>query len=136
MKTGGRRHVSPPTERKDGDMDEKLMGEGLTIAPGVIETIVSLAVSQIEGVAQVGAPSLSDSFISALNRKHPAQGIVILADDDEQITVTVHVQVFYGYRLPEVADSIRLVVADTLAGQAGIDVAAVDVFIDGIQFPK
>jgi uncharacterized alkaline shock family protein YloU len=117
-------------------MDEKLMNEGLSIAPGVVETIVSLAVAQVDGVAQVGAPRLSRSFIPALSRRHPAQGILIMADDDERITVAVHVQVFYGYRLQEVAEKIRLAVAGTLSGQVGIEVAAVDVSVDGIQFPE
>jgi uncharacterized alkaline shock family protein YloU len=117
-------------------MDEKHMSEGLTIAPGVVETIVSLAVSQVEGVAQVGAPGLSESVISVLNKKHPAQGILITADENDAITVTVHVRIFYGYRLQEVADIIRVVVTDTLAGQVGIEATSVDVFIDGIEFPK
>jgi uncharacterized alkaline shock family protein YloU len=117
-------------------MDEKHMSEGLTIAPGVVETIVSLAVSQIAGVAQVGAPGLSESFISALSKKHPAQGILITAEEDATITVTVHVQIFYGYRLQEVAENIRAIVVDTLEGQVGIHADAVDVFVDGIQFPE
>jgi uncharacterized alkaline shock family protein YloU len=116
--------------------DGKLMSEGLTIAPGVVETIVSLAVSQIDGVAQVGAPSLSGAFISVLSKKHPAQGILIMADDDGKITVAVHVQIFYGYRLHEVAENIRSAVVDTLAGQVGITATAVDVYVDGIQFPE
>ena len=37
-------------------MEEKLNVDGLTIAPGVVETILSLAISQIEGVAVIGAP--------------------------------------------------------------------------------
>jgi uncharacterized alkaline shock family protein YloU len=117
-------------------MDEKLISEGLIVAPGVIETMVSLAVAQVNGVARVGAPRLSSSFISALSKRHPAQGIIILADDDGQITVTVRVHIFYGYRLQEVAEQIRLAVADTLFGQVGIEVFAVDVCVDGIQFPE
>jgi uncharacterized alkaline shock family protein YloU len=116
-------------------MDEKHMSEGLTIAPGVVETIVSLAVSQVEGVAQVGAPGFSESFISALSKKHPAQGILITADDHDSITITVNEPIYYGYRLQEVADKIRVIVVDTLDGQVGIKADAVDVFIDGIQFP-
>jgi uncharacterized alkaline shock family protein YloU len=117
-------------------MDEKLMDEGLIIAPGVVETIVSLAVAQVDGVAQVGVPSLSNSFISVLNKRHPAQGIIIMADDDGQIIVTVRVHLFYGYRLQEVAENVRLAVIDTLLGQVGIEAAAVDVCVDGIEFPK
>jgi uncharacterized alkaline shock family protein YloU len=112
------------------------MNEGLTIAPGVIETILSLSVAQVDGIAQVGSSRLSRGFISALGKKHPAQGIILLADDDGGITVAVHVQIFYGYRLQEVAEKVRHAVLDTLSGQIGVEVQSVDVYVDGIQFPE
>jgi len=117
-------------------MYNKLTSEGLTIAPGVVETIISLAVSQIEGVAQVRASGLPNSFKSALNRKQQTHGIIIMADDDNQITVAVHVYIYYGFRLQEVAEQIRKVVHDTMEGQVGIEVASVDVYVDSIQFPE
>jgi uncharacterized alkaline shock family protein YloU len=116
-------------------MDEKLTAEGLTIAPGVIETIISLAVAQVEGVAQVGSPSLSGSFMSAFSKRSPAQGVLIAAEEGNFI-VTVHVQLFYGYKLHEVAEQIRHSVAATLEGQVGITISTVDVYVDGIQFPE
>jgi uncharacterized alkaline shock family protein YloU len=102
----------------------------------VVETIISLAVAQVDGVAQVTAPGFPGNVVSALNKKHAVSGIIIMAEDDGQITVAVHVQVYYGYRLQEVADSIRLAVADTMSGQIGIQLASVDVYVDGIQFPE
>ena len=117
-------------------MYDKLTSENLTIAPGVVETIVSLAVNQTDGVAQVKAPRFSNGLVSALNKKHPAQGVIIMADDDGQVTVAIHVQIYYGYRLQEVAAKIRNAVTETMEGQAGIEVARVDVFVDGIQFPE
>jgi uncharacterized alkaline shock family protein YloU len=117
-------------------MDERLVNEGLSIAPGVVETIVSLAAGQVDGVAQVTAPGLSRGLLTVLGRRHPGQGVVIMADEDGIITVAVRVRVYYGYRLQEVAEQIRHAVAGTLLGQIGIEVAAVDVFIDGIQFPE
>lgn len=116
--------------------DKKLMSEGLTIAPGVIETIVSLAIGQVEGVAQVGTSGISENFLSAFSKKHPAQGILILADDDGQITLDIHVLLYYGFKLQDVAARIRAVAVDTLSGQVGIDVAKVDVYVDGIRFPE
>jgi uncharacterized alkaline shock family protein YloU len=50
--------------------------------------------------------------------------------------VAVRVHLFYGYRIPEVAAQIRKTVAETLKGQVGVAVDAVDVFVDGIQFPE
>lgn len=117
-------------------MDERFSIEGLTIAPGVIEAIISAAVGQVEGVAQVGAPSISSGIISAFNRRYPVQGILITADDDQRISVAVHTYIYYGYRLHDVADSIRSAVAETLEGQLGVAVDAVDIFVDGIQFPE
>jgi uncharacterized alkaline shock family protein YloU len=46
------------------------------------------------------------------------------------------VHVFYGYRLHEVAENIRIAVVETLSGQVGIEATAVDVYIDGVQFPE
>jgi uncharacterized alkaline shock family protein YloU len=116
-------------------MDERFSLEGLTIAPGVVETIISAAVSQVEGVAQVGAPTISGGIISAFNRRSPTQGILVTADESGNLTVSAHVRIFYGYRLQDVAEQIRAAVADTLEGQVGVVVSTVDVFVDGIQFP-
>ena len=115
-------------------MEEKLTIEGLTIAPGVIETIVSLAISQIEGVALVGS-RISDGVISILNKKHVPQGVLIYMDE-EKIAVEAHVQVYYGFPLQEVAKQIRNAVADALLAQVGTEVGCVNVYIDGIQFAE
>jgi uncharacterized alkaline shock family protein YloU len=114
-------------------MDEQLNVDGLTIAPGVVETILNLAISQIDGVAVIGASRISEGVISAFNKRHNPQGITVTNEDGKAV-VEVHVQVYYGFRLPDLAGQIRSVIADALKSQVGIDVAAVNVFIDGIQF--
>ena len=48
--------------------------------------------------------------------------------------MAVHVEVYYGYVLPELAAALRCAIAESLATQAGVEVSAVDVYIDGIQF--
>jgi uncharacterized alkaline shock family protein YloU len=117
--------------------DYKMMNEGLTIAPGVVETIVSLAVSQVDGVAQVGAPRRPGSGLwSAIGKNHSGQGVIIMADDNGKITVAVHVQIFYGHPIKAIAEEIRSVVADTLSGQVGIETESVDVYVDGVRFPE
>ncbi|MDR2197522.1 MAG: Asp23/Gls24 family envelope stress response protein [Coriobacteriales bacterium] len=116
--------------------DERFSLKGLTIAPGVVEAIVSSAVAQVEGVATIGAQRLSGGIRSAFNRRLPTQGVLITADEEGGITVAVRTHIFYGYRIPEVAEQIRKAVAETLKGQVGITVEAVDIFVDGIQFPE
>ena len=41
---------------------------------------------------------------------------------------------YYGYVLPEVAANLRQSVADALLVQVGLEAAAVDIFVDGLQF--
>ncbi|MCL1890607.1 MAG: Asp23/Gls24 family envelope stress response protein [Coriobacteriia bacterium] len=106
---------------------------GFTIAPGVIETIVGLAASEVEGVAQVGSPQTPGNLIASLSKRHPTPGIFIYGEND-QVIVDVHVQVLYGYRLVSIAADIREAVADALESQVSIDVSEVNVTVDGIQF--
>ena len=104
-----------------------------SIAPGVVETIVALAISEVDGVALVGVKPSPGLLISILGKKRATPGILIYEEDD-QIIVDVHIQVFYGYRLGEIAEAVRSAVVDALESQANIEVAAVNVAIDAIQF--
>jgi len=116
-------------------MTDSFVSEGLTIAPGVIETILAQAVLQIEGVARIGSTKPTDGLFTGSKRRGPVQGILLVAED-RQISVTVHINVFFGFRLQEVAEQVRNIIADTLLGQIGIVVKQVDVFIESIVFPE
>lgn len=110
--------------------------DGMAIAPGVVETIVSIAVREVEGIAAVGSAAARGNLRSMLGGKPSTQGIELEVDDDGKLKVAVHVDVYYGQVLPEVADRVRTAVADAVASQVGTDVASVDVYVDGIQFSE
>ena len=116
-------------------MSEELYIDGLGLAPGVMETIVSLAAKDIEGVASVGASSLSGLRSRfAPKGAQPAPAVDVTMDDAQQINVAVHIDVEYGKVIPEVAEKVRTAVVDAVATQIGFAVASVDVFVDGIVF--
>lgn len=111
--------------------------EGMALAPGVVETIVSIAVSEVEGVACVGSASPANRGLRSVFGQKPAtQGIEISVDDDGKLVVVVRIEVYYGYVLPDVAANLRQAVADAVASQVGVEVGSVDVYIDGIQFSE
>lgn len=117
-------------------MEEELYVDGLGIASGVVETIVSLATSAVEGVAGVGpATTLSGLRAGFGARKQAPHGIDVSVKDGA-LNVSVRVQVYYGHRLTEVADAIRETVADAVLSQVGVSVSAVDVFVDGVVFAE
>ncbi|MDR2108701.1 MAG: Asp23/Gls24 family envelope stress response protein [Coriobacteriales bacterium] len=107
--------------------------QGLTIAPGVVETIISLAVQQVEGVAGLSTIT-AEGVLKALRAQRPSPGVLVLAEDDGRLIVDVHLQVFYGYPLPEIAAAVRHAVADALSSQVSIQVSEVNVVIEAIQF--
>lgn len=111
--------------------------DGMAIAPGVLETIVSIALGDVEGVAAIGSSNAANRGIrQVLGGKPSTQGIEIELDDEGKLQISVHVDVYYGQVLPEVADRVRTAIADAVASQVGADIASVDVYIDGIQFSE
>ncbi|MEG0072185.1 MAG: Asp23/Gls24 family envelope stress response protein [Raoultibacter sp.] len=107
--------------------------DGMAIAPGVVETIVSIAVKEVEGVACVGSSGVS-GLRAVFSNKPMGQGIDIAANDDDTLNISVRIDVYYGSVLPKVAEAVRVAVVDAVTAQIGLTVSCVDVYIDGIQF--
>ncbi|MCL2818463.1 MAG: Asp23/Gls24 family envelope stress response protein [Actinomycetia bacterium] len=105
---------------------EQVKLDGITIAPGVVETIVVLAAEETEGVAGVCARSSI--------RKMGAVPAVDVALDDGVMTCDLHLIAYYGYVLPELGRDVQRNVRHALDAQVGIRPALIDVFFDGIEF--
>lgn len=106
--------------------------DNMTLAPGVVDTIISITASELDGVASVGTPA--SGFFAKLISKPSTSGIQTRYNDDGKLEIAIHVIVEYGHVLPEIADKLRQAVADALQVQVGVDVASIDVYIDGMQF--
>ena len=113
-------------------MTNEMNVEGLSIAPGVMETIISVAASEVDGVASLGNFAAS-GIRSMLVSKPSTSGIETKMGDDGKLYVAVHVEVYYGYVLPELAAALRGAIAESLATQAGVEVSAVAVYLVGSQ---
>lgn len=116
-------------------MSDEIRLEGLGVAPGVLDTIVSVATESVEGVAGVGAPGLA-GLVQKGARKGTSRAIDVTVCEDNSLSVSVHIQVAYGHKLRGVATHVQTAVTDALASQVGVDVVGVDVFVDGLVFPE
>ncbi|MBQ9020479.1 MAG: Asp23/Gls24 family envelope stress response protein [Eggerthellaceae bacterium] len=105
--------------------------DGMTLADGVVETIINIAMQNVEGVAGV---SLGAGIWGALGQKTPAPAIEVSANDDNTLSIAVHIEAVYGHALPEVAARVRQTIYDAVLIQVGVEASKVDVYIDGIQF--
>lgn len=114
-------------------MTDKTNVEGLSIAPGVMETIISVAAGEVDGVASIGSFATS-GLRSMLASRPSTSGIETKMGEDGRLYVAVHVEVYHGYVLPELAAALRTAIAESLSTQAGVEVSSIDVFVDGLQF--
>lgn len=108
--------------------------EGMAIAPNVVETIVTLAVKGVDGVASLAGGSGKGGIRGFIGGKNAEPAIQVEIADDSKMTIAVHIEVKYGSVFPDVATNVRQAVADAVATQVGAEVSAVDVYIDGVQF--
>jgi uncharacterized alkaline shock family protein YloU len=116
-------------------MSEEIRLEGLGVAPGVLDTIVSIATEEVEGVAGVGAPGIA-GLVQKGARKGTARAVDVTVDEAGAVSASVHIQVLYGQKLREVAAAVQAAVTDAIVSQVGVSVAAVDVYVDGLVFPE
>ncbi len=114
-------------------MSEELYVDGLGLAPGVMETIVAIAAQDVEGVASVGASAFT-GLRSRFAAKPVSQGIDVSMNENQGVDISVHIDVFYGRPIPQVAENVRQTIADAVATQVGFAVSSVDVYVDGIRF--
>ncbi len=116
-------------------MSDEIKLEGLGVAPNVLDTIVLVAVESVDGVVAVGAPGLA-GLVQKGARKGTARAIDVTVVEEDRLSVAIHVQIRYGSRLREVASKIQEVVVEALTSQVGVEVAEVDVFVDGLVFDE
>lgn len=117
-------------------MTDQLTDKNMTLAPGVIDTIISISANEVEGVASVGSRVTSGLMSKIGGGKPSTSGIESTFDEDGKLHIVLHIEVLYGYVLPKLAEKLRQAVADALLVQVGVEVASVDIYVDGIQFDQ
>lgn len=118
-------------------MATELHVAGIGLSADVVSTIVAIAARRVEGVASVGGNDIASSLISVFTSRSVAPDKAVEASVvDDKLHITVHLAVFYGYPFTKLAADVRVAVADAVTEQIGVGVAAVDVCIDSLVFPK
>jgi len=111
-------------------MPDRLLFEGLSVAPNVIETIVRIATQEVEGVACVGG--LPPTGAAALLK--PKMPGIDISRDSDTVMVTVPLTALYGVKLPTLGARVQQAIADALGTQLGIERVQVDVYIEALEF--
>lgn len=117
-------------------LDEKVeIATNLNISEEVIGIIAGLAASEVEGIA-----GMQLGFVDGINQilgssKKYSKGVKIELVG-KKVTVDIFVNVKYGVRIPDVAWAAQTAVKNAVENMTGLEVAAVNINVQGIIFEK
>ncbi len=123
-------------EATEAKVEEKVeIATNLNISEDVIGIIAGLAASEVEGIAgmQLGFVEGISQMLGS-NKKY-SKGVKIELEG-KKVTVDLFVTVKYGVRIPDVAWAAQTAVKNAVETMTGLEVAVVNINVQGITFEK
>ena len=101
-------------------------GGKILISEDVISTIVSHAVSEVEGVISLSAKPVAD-IAELIGKKSWGKGLKIVIADDNNLSIDCSIVIAYGQNVVSVAAAVQQAVSAAVESMAGVKAAAVNV---------
>jgi uncharacterized alkaline shock family protein YloU len=115
--------------KNDDDIGE------VKISSDVIMVIAHTVASEVEGVASMNA-KIADNISSVLGRKSTTKGVKVEVDEKKDVTIDFYIVIDYGSRIPDVAWKIQDRVKSAVESMTGMNVASINVHVEGVSFEK
>lgn len=106
----------------------------VNISDDVVAIIASLAASGVSGVVGM-VSSISGGFAELLGKKNLSKGVKVSVTD-KTVTLDLAIIVEYGAKIPDVAWEIQEKVKNEVESMTGLNVAAVNVSVEGVNVTK
>ena len=103
------------------------------ISNAVFTTITGAAATNCFGVKGMAARSMRDGLYHLLRKESVGKGVLVSFNEDETITIDLHIVVDNGVNLSAVGASIISEVRYVVAKCTGTQVRSVNVFIDSMM---
>ena len=101
------------------------------ISEDVIATIVSQALTEVEGIAGLNTKPVAE-FTDLIGKKTWGKGLKVMIAEDNTLAIDCSVMVKYDYSVVEVARAVQQQVTNSLENRTGVKVTNVNVNICGI----
>ncbi len=122
------------SEIKDKN-EEYSVDREVSISNEVIASIAGIATMEIDGVTGMAGGVAADIVEKLGAKKNPQKGVKASITDDGAV-IDVMVVIEFGKRIPELAWEIQENVKSSVESMTGINVATVNVFVEGVSFEK
>ena len=105
------------------------------ISDDVITALVSLAVSEIDGVVSIGSKPSTMDIKDIIGKKGFGKSVRVDITGSV-MTIDADIKIMYGKPISVIAEKVQHAVRDAVVDATGLDVSKVNVHICGIVFPK
>ena len=103
-------------------------GGKIMIYEDVISTIVSHAISEVEGVVSLSSKPVAD-IAELIGRKNWSKGLKVTISQESTITIDCSIVVAYGQNILSVANSVQQAINSAVESMTGVKPATVNVNI-------
>ncbi|MDR0917051.1 MAG: Asp23/Gls24 family envelope stress response protein [Oscillospiraceae bacterium] len=104
----------------------------VTIDRDVFTMLAGEAATNCFGVKGMTVLSVTDGIVHLLKRESMSRGVRVTYNDNNTISIELHIAVGRDVNIPVVCESIQSEVRFKVESAAGIDVERVDIFVDSM----
>ncbi len=109
--------------------------DGLTVSDDVIAVTAAMTAARVRGVSSL-VGGITDSITkNILKMKNVTQGVKVSHEDDS-LVIDIFLNVYYGYRIPQVAWEIQETIRKEVKNMTGEDAGAVNIHVQGVVFDE
>ncbi len=108
------------------------MGE-ITINHEVIAKYAGSAAVECFGIVAMASVNVKDGLVKLLLKDNLAHGVNVVIDENNELTVGLHIVVAYGVSISAVADNLISNVKYKLEEFTGLTVKKVHVYVEGVK---
>ena len=108
----------------------------IQISSEVFTTITGAVATRCFGVKGMAARSNKDGLVHILRSESMAKGVRVIFQEDDTVSIELHIIVDNGVNLAAVTTSIQNEVRYEVSKLTGAQVRAVDVYVDSMQIDE
>ena len=108
------------------------LGE-IRISSEVFTAVTGSAATNCYGVKGMAVRSATDGLVHLLKRESMAKGVRVIFEEDDTVSIELHIIVDAGVNLTAVSSSIMSEVRYAVGNMTGAQVRAVDVYVDSME---
>lgn len=106
----------------------------INISDEVIAVVSGVASLEVKGVASM-CTTLAEGITDLFGKKNYSKGVKAVIDG-EDVKISVSITVDFGCNIPAVACEVQEKVKREVETMTGLNVTAVDVYVNGVAMPK